>query len=58
MENNQLTDRAQKIFDLKYARNEKETWANACARVSLHIASVEDDVQKWTAKFFQMLSAN
>ena len=48
MSNNEsLSPTAQKIFNLKYARTikdgEKETWEQAVARISQHVASVEQD---------------
>lgn len=52
-----LTETGEKIFKLKYAKDEEETWADACLRVALYVASVEDeDAQaEWTAKFFQLI---
>lgn len=49
----------EKIFKLKYARNEKETWEDACLRVAQHIASAEEKSEQveWTAQFFQMINS-
>lgn len=47
LNNESLSPTAQKIFNLKYARTikdgEKETWEQAVARISQHVASVEQD---------------
>lgn len=41
-----LSSTAQKIFNLKYARN-NETWEQACLRVALHVASAYKDDPKY-----------
>jgi ribonucleoside-diphosphate reductase alpha chain len=39
------------IFRERYARNEEETWEEACERVASHVASAEDDPGHWGARF-------
>ncbi len=48
----------EKIFKLKYATSEKETWEDACLRVAQYIASAEEKEEQieWTAKFFQAIN--
>jgi len=49
-----LTEKAEKIFKLKYAQP-GEDWAKACWRVASHIASVEPDKEKYEKIFFEMI---
>jgi ribonucleoside-diphosphate reductase alpha chain len=54
----QLTEKQEKIFKRKYAIDEKESWDDACLRVSSHVASAEkkEDQAYWASKFFTLLN--
>lgn len=47
MSNNHLSETAQRIFEMKYARTlpdgKKETWAQAVTRIAQHVASAEEN---------------
>lgn len=53
-----LTEKAQKIFDLKYAAFKGESWEQACWRIASHIASAEDGADlksKYEKEFFNLI---
>lgn len=53
-----LTEKAEKIFKLKYATNPDETWEQACWRVASYIASAEENEDKkneYEKKFFDAI---
>ncbi len=53
-----LSEKANKIFNLKYKAKEDETWAGACLRVAEHVASVEVNEEKkkeYEKKFFELI---
>jgi len=63
-----LTEKAQKIFESKYARDigdRKETWAEATWRVAYYVAQAElehggsnEDVLKWAVEFSRIMLNN
>ena len=54
---NFANDFAEKIFKLRYAFSEDETWEGACRRISDHVAKAEEGekVQKYADEFFEEL---
>ena len=53
-----LSEKAQKIFKLKYAINGDETWEQTCFRVASYVASAEETEEKreeFTKKFFELI---
>ncbi len=57
-----LSDNADKIFKLKYAKGEKETWEDACLRVADHVAQAElnypdgdQNYEMFSSAFFSMI---
>jgi len=42
MESGMLSDKALKIFKLKYSKEEKETWEQAVWRITKHVSQVEE----------------
>lgn len=49
-----LSEKANKIFKLKYARNGEE-WSDTCWRVASYVASVEDNKEEYEKKFFEII---
>lgn len=59
----ELSEKANKIFKMKYASKPDETWEEACWRVALHVAKAEkqygkseEEVLKVAIKFYQLIS--
>jgi len=53
-----LNETAEKIFRMKYSREGKESWEEACWRVASHIASAEDteeNKRKYEEIFFKLI---
>jgi len=53
-----LSDKAQKIFNMKYTAFPGETWEQACWRVASYIASAEEteeNKEKYTKQFFELI---
>lgn len=47
-----LSEKADKIFKMKYAIHNDESWEDACARVSLHVSDGDTELM---AKFYQLI---
>jgi ribonucleoside-diphosphate reductase alpha chain len=45
----------EKIFKMKYAIREDETWEQMCWRVSSYVAQNEEEVDYWSAEFFKFI---
>lgn len=51
-----LSKTAQRIFEMKYAKDGKETWQQAAARVAYYVSSPEEDQPTWLRYFYALIN--